>query len=508
MTRSTTTALAAVIFVFAARRAEAGQKKPEPVYKLPVLTDDLDERIAMIRAAEYSGPQKHDCRSGYGYTGPELFELHRELRLLVHGNLDEAPTARELELLVLIVYGKPDRPITCGSIERKWRKKAAEGKEISLFYDGYDVNRLMHQYRATGDIDYLDCAVVQADYVMADHDRRARDRAGYETFYGKQCWLGIGRGFGGVAEVICEIANDPTLHFLVAVGGPEAKTGKTYIARAREWTGDLRRLIEFRKSHDKYDNGKWYETEKEVNYKGGPAATNRYLYYVHFLIATAAAAEAVDAEANAAWVGGVRKTVDEVMAYFMRACSRPEELRKEWFGDLIKTWSEDENAYIGEYGPYVIWSYKPRRHHPEDYIHLYMDMEAFDDIFRHDPEALPGRFMKRAARALMTCTHDYPTGRILFNMMPSGNTKNPLTQPPWHTYFNPPYGKWIGRYMNDEAYDKFMKRQLLIWDDRLIEGKLGRFSQYTMPKEIVEARWFRYVDDAAWPVVGTRLPLD
>lgn len=130
-----------------------------------------------------------------------------------------------------------------------------------------------------------------------------------------------------------------------------------------------------------------------------------------------------------------------------------------------------------------------------------MDMEAFDDIFRHNNTILSEDVLEKIAVALMVCTYNYETGGIPFNMDPKDVGINPYESPTWHRFFAPKYGKYIGRYLNDAAYKKFMKRQLLIWDDQLMQGKVGRFSQYSMPQEILEARYFRYNPNAVWPMM-------
>ncbi|OVE82244.1 hypothetical protein BVY04_01450, partial [bacterium M21] len=61
-------------------------------------------------------------------------------------------------------------------------------------------------------------------------------------------------------------------------------------------------------------------------------------------------------------------------------------------------------------------------------------------------------------------------------------------------------GKYIGRYLNNKAYNKFIRRSLLVWDSELQKGKLGRISQYPMPKEILEARYYRFNKQARWPI--------
>ncbi len=128
----------------------ADKKKPKPPYKLPVLSDNMEERLARIAGVTYKGP-KNDTRCGDGFVGTELFELHRELRRLVHESLNKAPTKRELEILKLLLHGKPDRAIDSRGVLNKIRQRTEKGELDNLFYDGYDVHRLMENYRATGD---------------------------------------------------------------------------------------------------------------------------------------------------------------------------------------------------------------------------------------------------------------------------------------------------------------------------------------------------------------------
>ncbi len=44
-----------------------------------------------------------------------------------------------------------------------------------------------------------------------------------------------------------------------------------------------------------------------------------------------------------------------------------------------------------------------------------------------------------------------------------------------------------------------MARQFKVWDEQLLAGKLGRFSQYSMPQEIIEARLYRHDTEARFP---------
>ena len=46
--------------------------------------------------------------------------------------------------------------------------------------------------------------------------------------------------------------------------------------------------------------------------------------------------------------------------------------------------------------------------------------------------------------------------------------------------------------MPRDAYERFVKEHLLLWDERLAKGLLGRMDTYTMPFEIIDARRARY----------------
>ncbi len=493
--------------VFVSWIGVCGQKKKAPPYKLPVLPRDMDQRLKMIEKAVFNEPN-FDPRCGEGYTGPELFELHKRLRFLVQKHLHQAPSREELSLLKKIIYGRPDREITPRRVMNIIRKRRKKGNVDNLFYDGYTVNRLMTAYRATGDRRYLDNAVVMADFIMGNYEQRLSDPKQFQTWARHHDWLGLGRGYAGICELILAIVVEPNLHNATAVDGDQKNSPMTYIERAQRWLPELKKLIDFRQATDHYDNGKYYETEKEVNYKGGPAATNRYLYYTHFLCAAASAAEALAPERYEKWIKTQRQRVREITGWFQKSYCRPEELNKSWWQkDLIDHWDPKRQVYTSPYGPYIVWAYKPGRQSTEDYIHLYMDMEAFDDIFRHHPTIIPESFLRMMAVAFMISTYDYKTGYIPFNLGARSGRCNPLTQKPWHTYFCPIYGKYIGRFINDEGFNKFINRCLLIWDDQLIKGRIGRFSQYPMPREIVWARYYRYQPNASWPIPDEVIPL-
>lgn len=49
-----------------------------------------------------------------------------------------------------------------------------------------------------------------------------------------------------------------------------------------------------------------------------------------------------------------------------------------------------------------------------------------------------------------------------------------------------------GKFMPQDAYEKFAKEQLFLWDERLEKGLLGRIDTYKMLFEIVGARRARY----------------
>ena len=58
--------------------------------------------------------------------------------------------------------------------------------------------------------------------------------------------------------------------------------------------------------------------------------------------------------------------------------------------------------------------------------------------------------------------------------------------------YAPPYGGIVGRYTPQDAYGRFIKEHLFLWDERLDKQLLGRMGTYRMPFEIIDARSARY----------------
>ena len=93
-------------------------------FGVPKLSSGTNKRIKKIKVANFIGDSiianENNTSAGEGFTGEELFELQKELRLLVNENLDKAPDNRELEILKLLRYGKPDREISYVDVQEKY----------------------------------------------------------------------------------------------------------------------------------------------------------------------------------------------------------------------------------------------------------------------------------------------------------------------------------------------------------------------------------------------------
>ncbi|MDF7822760.1 hypothetical protein P4B35_01940 [Pontiellaceae bacterium B12227] len=457
-------------------------------FRKPRLNLSLSQRILAVKKASYEGVAKNDTHMGDGYSGRELFELQQELRLLVHKNFKKAPAKRELEILKLLLYGDPERDIswekTRERIDTKSRKKE---KGAELFYDGYAVYKNVLRYRATGDLRNLECAMVEADYVMSDY-RNDRDEAAYfDEVIANNGTLGLGRGFSGVCEVIIEIMKSPKLQKKTA---PAMMGRETYLEKAQSWMPRVIQVTEGHLKKGEYQNGKWLE--------GDGMAINRFLYYLHFLMAASDAAIALDSAEYGEWSEKNDRMAKEIAAFFqgeclltgdrLRACKR-----------VSMPWDETQQVFTSPYGPYVIWAYAYDRENTEDFAHIQMDVEAIDSVLELDPTILTEDFKTKMATMLLISAFNMETGGMQRDIGPNVPGKDPSVFPSWHLHYVPEYGRYIGKYGSDKAYADFMDYQLEVWDAQLIEGQLGRFSQYPMPREVVEARLFKYNAKTTFP---------
>lgn len=449
-------------------------------FGVPKLDKNINKRIAKIHETEFKGDETrsngNNTRAGEGYSGIELFAMQKELRFLVQKNLNKAPGNRELEILELLRYGNPDREISC-QVENK--------KEVELFYDGYAVYDYIRKYRASRDLRYFECAMVQADYVMTDPDSKRVEKDRISYFAKNNGTLGLGRGFSGICEAILEIKKTPVLHNRIAPS--YYGINRTYLELADLWLPHMIDLIDEFNSISGYENGRWTE--------GDGVAINRFLYYTHFLLAASESAKISGNPDYILWSKGSKQMVKEILDFFQGDCLLNNE-------SLVASkrasmsWNPEKQEFISEYGPYVIWAYAYPRSNTEDFAHIQMDIEAIDSILELDSSSLSEDFLKKMATMLFIATFNTSTGGMQRDICPDVPGIPPSSVPPWHTHYVHEYGRYIGKYCTEKAYDEFLSYQLLVWDQQLINGSLGRFSQYPMPREIVEARLFRYSSKA------------
>lgn len=455
-------------------------------FGVPKLDKNINKRIREIHETEFRGDESkgngNDTRAGEGYSGQELFAMQKELRLLIHENLDKAPLERELEILELLRYGKPDREISHLDVQKKISAKASKrNHEVELFYDGYAVYDYIRKYRATGDLRYFECALVQADYVMTDPHSKVSDKDRMISFARNNGTLGLGRGFSGICEAILEIKKTPELQNTIA---PSLYgNSRTYLELADLWLSHMIAIIDEFNGISGYENGKWTE--------GDGIAINRFLYYTHFLLAASESARISGNPDYIPWSQATKQQVKDILQFFQGDCLLTNESLMASKRNNM-SWDPSKEVFISEYGPYVIWAYAYPRSNTEDFAHIQMDMEAIDSILELDGSLLSEDFKKKMATMLFIATFNTSTGGMQRDICPGVPGLPPANVPPWHTHYVHEYGRYIGKYCIDKAYDEFLSYQLLVWDQQLINGNLGRFSQYPMPREIVEARLFKY----------------
>lgn len=458
-------------------------------FRLPDPGKNMKTRLSAVRKASFKGSE-NDTRAGDGFSGEELFELQQELRLLVQKNLGRAPVKRELEILKLLRYGNPDREIRWQNTRRRLRDKGSKegNRSPSLFYDGYAVYNDVLRYRATGDPRYLECAMVTADYVM-NHFRADRNPDEYiDELVANNGTLGLGRGFSGVCEVIVELMKMPHLKNQLAPSMNNASD--TWKEKAQAWMPMVMRAIDQHQAKGEYHSGKWLE--------GDGMSINRFLYYTHLLAAATEAADALDASRYGGWTTKVRRLTGDILTFFQGDClltGKTLVAHKR----VCMTWNDEQGAFVSPYGPYVIWAYAHDRDNTEDFAHIQMDVEAIDSILEIDPALLKEDFKKKMSTMLLVATFNMETGGMPRDIGPGVPGRDPALFPPWHAHYVPEYGRYVGKYCAEAAYDAFMDYQLRVWDTQLIAGQLGRFSQYPMPREIVEARLFRHNAKALFP---------
>lgn len=462
-------------------------------FGVPKLDKDINSRIAKIRESDFQGDKTsgdgNDTRAGEGYSGDELFALQKELRFLVHENLNGAPGERELAILELLRYGKPAREISYRDVQKKIEKKINENiNELDLFYDGFAVYDYIRKYRSTGDLRYFECAMVQADYVLTDPKSKMIEKDRFSYFANNNGTLGIGRGFSGICEAILEIKKTPELHNRIAPSF--YGINRTYLELADLWLPYMIDLIDEFNSISKYEKGRWTE--------GDGMSINRFLYFTHFLLAASESAKISGNPDYILWSEETNHMVKEILQFFQGDCLLTGE-RLMASKRVNMSWDSENKVFTSEYGPYVIWAYAYPRSNTEDFAHIQMDIEAIDGILELDASLLSEDFKQKMATMLFIATFNTSTGGMQRDICPDVPGLPPSNVPPWHTHYVHEYGRYIGKYCNDKAYDEFIRYQLLVWDQQLINGSLGRFSQYPMPREIVEARLFKYNPGALLP---------
>jgi len=138
-----------------------------------------------------------------------------------------------------------------------------------------------------------------------------------------------------------------------------------------------------------------------------------------------------------------------------------------------------------------VWGYSLNSS-TEDLAHLGMDLSGIQRIAEYDPQVLTEQDWKAIANALYSGLYDYERHAANKGLFRDTQERG---QAVFRTY-SPSFGGIVGKYMPQDAYERFVKENLLLWDERLEKGLLGRMDTYKMLFEIADARRARYGKNA------------
>ena len=282
------------------------------------------------------------------------------------------------------------------------------------------------------------------------------------------------------------ILDHPEIHEKRAprIEGLRYKTGDTCIHKARSWVHRTKQTFEHFEKHRPLDEkkGVWCKTVVDPDSPSGLGQkvlpTNRFMIFNSVYLATGTALKKMDPEKYGAWHERSVHVARLGIKFWKEVSIN---------GSHLKTKYPKEN----QYGPLYVWGYSLNSS-TEDMAHLGMDLSGIRRIAKHDAKALTGRDWKAIANALYSGCYDYEKHAVNKGMFRDTQQRG---QAVFRTYC-PPYGGIVGKYMPQDAYERFVKENLLLWDERLEKGLLGRMDTYKMPFEIMDARRARYGKEA------------
>ena len=460
----------------------------------------------------------NDTRAAIGLSYGEVLALHKELRGLI--DIHAAPTAREEEIVTRLKRTylpgvRPEVKLVDGGL--------APG---DVWSTQVMIDRIVGHLSREGEA-YLDSAVSLADLMMtAINDpktgvvipadgvrapvlvkyqpptsrdykatitkirlRSPEEASKYEKgnlpvpHYAN---LSTSMALQGALEMAHWILDHPDIHDRKApqIDGLRYRTGDTYIEKARFWVLRAKDTFDHFEKHRPLDEkkGVWCKTVLDAGNASGIGQTvlptNRFMIFNAAYLFTGAALRKMGAKEYGPWYERSMH-VARLGIKFWREVSIN--------GDHLRTRYPKENKY----GPLYVWGYSLNSS-TEDQAHLGMDLSGIQRIAKHAPQALTEQDWKAIANALYSGCYDYEKHAVNKGMFRDTQERGQAV----FRVYAPPYGGIVGKHMPQDAYERFVNEHLLLWDERLGKGLLGRIDTYKMPLEIIDARRARYRKEA------------
>jgi len=298
--------------------------------------------------------------------------------------------------------------------------------------------------------------------------------------------LSTAMALAGVVELAHWVLDHPDIHDKRApqIDGLRYRTGDTYIQKARFWVLRAKDTFDHFEKYRPLDEkkGVWCKTVLDASSSSGLGQkvlpTNRFMIFNSVYLSTGTALKKIDPKAYGAWYDRSVHVARLGIKFWKEVSIN---------GPHLRTQYPKEN----QYGPVYVWGYSLNRS-TEDQAHLGMDLSGIQRIAKHDPQALTEQDWKAIANALYSGLYDYEKHAVNKGMF---RDAQPRGQAVFRVYA-PPYGGIVGKYMPQDAYERFVKEHLFLWDERLEKQLLGRMDTYKMAFEIMDARRARYGKEA------------
>lgn len=305
-----------------------------------------------------------------------------------------------------------------------------------------------------------------------------------------------GHALQGVANAIVWILDHPEVHHKKAslVPGIKYQSGNTYLEKAQSYLLTMKKIFDYMEQQRYFDKelGVWMNAynnkgqgeihvQKEdgtwsVQYRASPL--NRYMIFNNAYLVTGVGLNKLDPENYGLWYQRAKHVAKRGFDF--------------WRNHMVNSTLLQKKHHLPEtnkYGKLYYWAYSADYNNTEDHIHLAMELEAMMGMNRWE-KYFSIEDLSAISNMTFSQLYDYDNHCGFKHI--SGKCGNVAE---WHKVASPWYGALIGKYMPDDAYEKFMQEQLSQWDIRLQNKELNRSDVYRMPFEILEARLNRFAQD-------------